>query len=99
MVVRERLTEPRLTGKPRSFSNLPSFLDLNGMKIVVPGRQFIKKYISAIFKFVYFISNGVNWNLNRNIGINEKDAKLNLQVLLSTRTKKSLKKSEQNFSD
>ena len=33
----ERLTEPRVTmegliAKPRSFSNLPAFLDLNGMK-------------------------------------------------------------------
>ena len=29
--------------------------------------------------------------MNRNIGINKKDAKLNLQVLLSTRTKNQLK--------
>ena len=35
MVAPERLTEPRVTierflAKPRSFSNLPAFLDLNG---------------------------------------------------------------------
>ena len=35
MVARERLTEPRVTmkwlvAKPRSFTNFPAFLDLNG---------------------------------------------------------------------
>ena len=39
MVANERLTEPRvamewLLAKPRSFSNLPAFLDLNGTKTI-----------------------------------------------------------------
>ena len=55
-MAQERLTEPRVTmkrllAKPRSFSNLPAFLDLNGITFSVnPGFDYFNE--TCIFCFL-----------------------------------------------
>ena len=63
MVVRERLTEPRVTiegllAKPRSFSNLPAFLDVNGRIVENSGKWlFCNSRTPRIFKVAYRLQN------------------------------------------
>ena len=50
MVAQKRLTEPRVTmerplAKPRSFSNLPAFSDLNGIIIKPLNRKLKNVYL------------------------------------------------------
>ena len=58
MVAHERLTEPRVTiervlAKPRSFSNLPTFLDLDGIKIFILKyeAEFLQSYTFYLILF------------------------------------------------